>query len=172
MSESNFDVSLQHTLKEEGGFSDHPKDPGGATMKGVTLDTYRSYKNNQHLTPENLKKITDAELRDIYLRRYWNAAKCNDLPPGVDMCVFDTAVNSGPGRASKILQECVGAVPDGVIGPKTLAAIKATDPVDLIAKYCETRLKFLRALPTFETFGKGWTARVERLQKEALALLK
>ena len=172
MAESNFDYALQHTLKEEGGFSDHPKDPGGATMKGVTLDTYRSFKKNPHLTADSLKKITDAELREIYLNRYWKPSKCDVLPVGVDMCVFDTAVNSGPGRAAKMLQECVGAVPDGAIGPKTLAAVQAANPVDLIAKYCDTRLKFLRSLSTFETFGKGWTARVERLQKDAETLIK
>lgn len=171
MSKNNFDVALQHTLKDEGGFSDHPKDPGGATMKGVTLDTYRTYRKNQHLTAEDLKKITNDELHDIYKRRYWDAVKGDDLPSGVDYCVFDCAVNSGPGRAIKILQEVAGAKPDGVIGPVTLAAVKALDPVELIHKYTEKRIQFWQGLSTFETFGKGWVARGERVQKAALEMV-
>lgn len=169
--QSNFDAALQHTLKDEGGFSDHPKDPGGATMKGVTLDTYRTYRKNPHLTPEDLKKITDAELYDIYKRRYWDAVKGDDLPSGVDYCVFDCAVNSGPGRAAKILQEVVGAKPDGAIGPATLAAVKATDPEELIAKYTDKRIQFWRGLSTFDTFGKGWVARGERVREAALKMV-
>lgn len=167
----NFDAALQHVLKDEGGFSNHPKDPGGATMKGVTLDTYRSYKKNQHLTAEDLNKITNEELRDIYYRRYWNAVKGDDLPSGVDYCVFDCAVNSGPGRATKLLQEVIGVKSDGVIGPITLAAIKSADPVELIHKYTDKRIQFWRSLPTFETFGKGWIARGERVQKAALGMV-
>ena len=167
----NFDAALQHVLEDEGGFSNHPKDPGGATMKGVTLDTYRSYKKNQHLTAEDLKKITNEELRDIYYRRYWNAVKGDDLPSGVDYCVFDCAVNSGPGRATKLLQEVIGVKSDGVIGPITLAAIKSADPVELIHKYTDKRIQFWRSLLTFETFGKGWVARGERVQKAALGMV-
>lgn len=167
----NFDAALQHVLEDEGGFSNHPKDPGGATMKGVTLETYRLYKKNQHLTAEDLKKITNEELRDIYYRRYWNAVKGDDLPSGVDYCVFDCAVNSGPGRATKLLQEVIGVKSDGVIGPITLAAIKSTDPVELIHKYTDKRIQFWRSLPTFETFGKGWVARGERVQKAALGMV-
>lgn len=167
----NFDAALQHVLEDEGGFSNHPKDPGGATMKGVTLDTYRSYKKNQHLTAEDLKKITGEELRDIYRRRYWDVVKGDDLPSGVDYCVFDCAVNSGPGRAAKLLQEVIGVKSDGVIGPVTLATVKAADPIELINKYTDKRIQFWRSLPTFETFGKGWVARGERVQKAALGMV-
>ena len=167
----NFDVALQHVLEDEGGFSNHPKDPGGATMKGVTLDTYRSYKKNQHLTAEDLKKITGEELRDIYRRRYWDAIRGDDLPSGVDYCVFDCAVNSGPGRAAKMLQEVVGVKPDGGIGPITLAAVKAIDPIELISKYADKRLQFWQSLSTFETFGKGWTRRGNEVKEEALKMV-
>ena len=167
----NFNAALQHVLEDEGGFSNHPKDPGGATMKGVTLDTYRSYKQNQHLTAEDLKKITGEELRDIYRRRYWDAIRGDDLPSGVDYCVFDCAVNSGPGRAAKMLQEVVGVKPDGGIGPITLAAVKSVDPIVLINKYAEKRLAFWQSLPTFDTFGKGWTRRGNEVKEAALKMV-
>ena len=169
--QNNFSAALQHTLKEEGGFSNHPKDPGGATMRGVTLDTYRAYRRNPHLTAEDLKQITDQELRDIYRTRYWDAVKANDLPSGVDYCVFDCAVNSGPGRAAKILQDVVGVKPDGGIGPLTLAAVKAMDPIELISKYADKRLQFWQSLSTFETFGKGWTRRGNEVKDAALAMV-
>ena len=168
----DFERALKFTLQEEGGFVNNPKDPGGATMMGITLDTYRTFKKNQYLTADELKNIPHTDVDAIYRRMYWDAAKCNDIPQGIDLCVFDTAVNSGPGRATKILQEAIGVTPDGSIGPNTLAAVQAANPVDLVAKYCDTRLKFLRSLPTFSTFGKGWTARVERLAQEATAWLK
>ena len=174
--QNNFSAALQHTLREEGGFSDHPKDPGGATMKGVTLDTYRTYRRNPHLTAEDLKNISDQELRDIYRTRYWDAVKANDLPAGVDFCVFDCAVNSGPGRAAKILQEVVGAKPDGGIGPLTLSAVRAhcvtaEDTKNLINAFCDKRLQFWKSLPTYGTFGAGWSARGERVRKAALEMV-
>lgn len=174
--QSNFDASLQHVLKSEGGFSDHPNDPGGATMKGVTLDTYRSYKRNQHLTPEDLKKITDAELHDIYKKRYWDACRSDELISGIDYCVFDTAVNSGPGRAIKLLQSCVGVNPDGAIGPVTLSAVRAhcqtpEDTKILIGQFCDKRLEFWRGLSTFATFGKGWVRRGNEVREAALRMV-
>ena len=174
--QSNFNAALQHVLEDEGGFSNHPKDPGGATMKGVTLETYRLYKKNQHLTAEDLKKITNEELRDIYYRRYWNAVKGDDLPSGLDYCVFDCAVNSGPGRAAKFLQEVVGVKPDGGIGPLTLAAVKAhcvtpEDTKALISTYADKRLQFWQGLTTFATFGRGWTRRGNEVKDAALAMV-
>ena len=174
--QGNFDIVLPHVLKHEGGFSDHPADPGGATMKGVTLSTYRTYRRNRHLTAEDLKKITDAEINDIYRRRYWDAVKGDALPSGVDYCVFDCAVNSGPGRAAKMLQEVVGTKPDGSIGPITLAAVRAAclspeDTKSLITAYADKRLQFWQGLPTFTTFGRGWTRRGNEVRDTALAMV-
>jgi lysozyme family protein len=166
----NFSEALAHTLVEEGGFSDHPADPGGATMKGITLNTYREFKKNTHLTADDLKAIPQDEVEEIYRKRYWAACQCDVLPSGVDVCVFDTAVNSGPGRAAKILQECVGATPDGSIGAGTLAAIGKTDPKLLVLDYIAKRQAFLESLKTFPIFGKGWTARVSRLKDLALKI--
>jgi lysozyme family protein len=156
----NFDVSLAHVLKSEGGWSDHPADPGGATMKGVTLETYRRYKMNPHITKDQLRNITDEEVADIYKIGYWDKCRCFDLPSGVDFLVFDMAINAGVGRSSKLLQESVGVPADGVIGPITIAASNAAD-VDLtIERFSQLKEAFYRSLPTFGTFGNGWLNRV------------
>ena len=155
----NFASSLAHVLKHEGGWADHPRDPGGATMKGVTLATYSDWLGRQ-ATKDELRAISDEHLRTIYKARFWDAVRGDELPSGVDYVVFDMAVNSGPGRAARMLQAAVGATPDGSIGPKTLAAVQAQDPAALIAAFQRSRQHFLEALPTFGTFGKGWTRRV------------
>lgn len=167
----NFEPALSLVLKHEGGWSDHSKDPGGATMKGVTLATYSSWLGRQ-ATKDELRNIPDAHLNTIYKARFWDAVRGDDLPSGVDLAVFDMAVNSGPRRAARMLQAAVGATPDGVIGPKTLAAIRAQNAGELINRYQKDRQHFLEALPTFDTFGKGWTRRVNETREEALKLAK
>jgi len=158
--QSNWEAALAHVLESEGGWSDHPADPGGATMKGVTLATYREYKRNPHITKDELRNISDAELSDLYKKGYWDKCRCDDLPSGVDYLVFDAAVNMGVGRSSKLLQESVGVTPDGGIGPITLAAVKAANQDELIEEFSRRKEAFYRSLPTFDTFGKGWLNRV------------
>ena len=168
--QANFDTALQHVLKSEGGFGNHPKDPGGMTNLGVTARTWEDWVG--HVPSEKeMRELTPEKVAPLYKRKFWDAIKGNDLPSGVDYCVFDCAVNSGPGRAAKILQEAVGAKPDGAIGPATLAAVKAADPVELIAKYADKRLQFWQSLPTFDTFGKGWTRRGNEVKEAALAMV-
>lgn len=167
----NFDRSLALVLKHEGGWSDHPRDPGGATMKGVTLKTYSDWLGRQ-ATKDELRNIPDSHLSTIYKNRFWDAVRGDDLPAGVDFAVFNMAVNSGPGRAARLLQAAVGATPDGAIGPKTLAAVRAHDVDELINAYQKARQHFLEALPTFDAFGKGWTRRVNETREEALKLAK
>ena len=144
--ESNFQRSLTAVLKHEGGWSDHAADPGGATMKGVTIGTYRRYKPGA--TKEDLRNITDAELQRIYRDGYWDKVRGDDLPSGVDYCVMDFAVNSGPARAAIYLQEIVGVAPDGKIGPLTLQAVAKWDSVALIEALCAKRMGFLKRLST------------------------
>lgn len=165
----NFTRALKLVLAHEGGWADHPKDPGGATMKGVTIGTYRQYVNPKG-TKEDLRKITDAQLAEVYRRHYWDVVKGDDLPDGVDYAVFDFAVNSGPSRAAKYVQAVVGASQDGKIGPATLKAIAAANPAQVINSLCGDRMAFLKKLPTWKTFGKGWTSRVSGVRKEALAM--
>ena len=165
----NFASSLAHVLKHEGGWADHPRDPGGATMKGVTLKTYSDWLGRQ-ATKDELRAISDEHLRTIYKARFWDAVRGDELPSGVDYVVFDMAVNSGPGRAARMLQAAVGATPDGAIGPKSLAAVLAQDPAALIAAFQRNRQHFLEALPTFDAFGKGWTRRVTEAGEIGLKL--
>ena len=165
----NFEVSLERVLKHEGGWSDHPRDPGGATMKGVTLATYRRHFGARK-SKRALRNITDEELAHIYRSGYWDKCKCDQLPDGVDYAVFDAAVNSGPGRSAKWLQAAVGAGQDGDIGSKTLARVSAQDPAETIETLCDRRLGFLQGLSTWETFGRGWGRRVEGVRSTALAM--
>lgn len=166
--ERNFTVVMPAVLKHEGGFSNHPADPGGATMKGVTLATFRKYKPGA--TVADLKAISNDMLNRIYRDGYWNKIKGDQLPSGVDYAVFDFAVNSGPGRAIKYLQAAVGVKQDGVIGPDTLDAVAKQDPVKLVNALCDARLAFMRKLSTWPTFGKGWSSRVAGVRKKAVAL--
>ena len=165
----NFKKSLSCVLKHEGEWSDHPADPGGATMKGITLANYRRYVKKTG-TKADLKAITDEQIEKVYYRKYWLVAACDKLPDGVDYAVFDFAVNSGPSRAAKFLQSVVGATQDGNIGPATLAAVKNGPASIIIQRLCRNRLDWLRGLKTFKTFGKGWTSRVVAVEKDALAM--
>lgn len=165
----NFDRALQCVLVHEGGFANHPKDPGGATMKGITLLTFRRF-FGAGKTVEELKHITQEQLARIYRAGYWDKCCCDQLPDGVDYAVFDFAVNSGPGRAAKGLQAVLNAKQDGAIGPVTLGLVAAQQPAAIIKELCDRRLSFLQQLDTFTTFGKGWSRRVTEVREAALAM--
>lgn len=165
----NFARALTLVLKHEGGWSDHPQDKGGATMKGVTLANFRRYVKPS-ATKDDLKKITDEQVATIYRRYYWDAVRGSDLPGGIDYTVFDFAVNSGPDRAIKYLQAVVGAKQDGRIGPDTLAKTRAMMRATVINSLCDKRMAFLKRLKTWPTFGKGWTSRVSGVRAEALKM--
>ncbi len=167
---ANFQKCLSLVLVHEGGFVNHPADPGGATNKGVTLATYRAYVKKNG-TVEDLKNITQAQVATVYKKHYWDAVRGDDLPSGVDYAVFDFAVNSGPGRAAKYLQAVVGVSHDGVIGPATLAAVRGADPSLVINLLCDRRMAFLQALSTWKTFGKGWSRRVLEVRSEAIKMV-
>jgi lysozyme family protein len=107
----------------------------------------------------------------MYRKKYWDAVKADDLPDGLDYLMFDFAINAGPGRAIKTMQKAIGTTPDGAIGPKTMAALKAADPTDLIAKFSTEKELFYKALPTFATFGKGWLRRVAEAKSHAETML-
>ena len=163
----NFDKSLALILKHEGLYIDHPQDPGGATMKGITLATFTEFKGRA-MSKEELRAISDADVRAIYKSRYWDAVRADELKPGVDLLAFDMAVNKGVGRAAKLMQRGAGVTEDGALGPKSMAAINALDAADIIAKVSEARRDFYKSLKTFPTFGKGWLRRVDETEKEAL----
>jgi lysozyme family protein len=172
--QENFAKAYRKTIAAEGGFSQHPLDPGGATMKGVTLNRYSAYLGRQ-ATVEELKAIPEEHLLAIYGQGYWDKCRCDDLPSGLDVCVFDWAVNSGPGRAVKALQELAGVKPDGDVGPKTLAAVASWwayyGPKTCIAMYQNERMEYLEDLSTFKVFGNGWTKRVIDMENFAYTLV-
>lgn len=166
----NFPASLAHVLTSEGGFSDDPLDPGGATNRGITQAVYDAWRKGEGLPARSVKLLNDYETGVIYRRRYWDACSCDLLPGGVDYCVFDCAVNSGSGKAAKLLQTAAGVPADGSIGPVTLAAVNAADPRRIINGICSERLAFLETLPTWAHFGKGWGARVASVEQDARSM--
>lgn len=166
---SNYTYCLDRVLQYEGGWSDHPADKGGATMKGITIGTYSDFLGRP-ATKEELRNIPDTHVQAIYRDRYWNKIKGDNLPGGVDLAVFDFAVNSGVSRASKFLQKEVGTPQDGIIGPQTLAATDARQPANVAANLCDSRLSWLKGLSDWPTFGKGWTNRVTDVRKRSIAL--
>jgi lysozyme family protein len=156
LSGANFTASVAFTLSQEGGFVDNPTDPGGATNKGITLATLRSVVSGA--TVQNLKAMSDEIASSIYWSRYWNMVAADKLPSGIDLMVFDMAVNAGPVESAKLLQRCVGTVDDGVIGPHTIAA--ATAAKDLLSTLGTAQMQFYLGLSGFQTFGHGWTRRI------------
>ena len=165
---ANFPQSLTQTLRYEGGWSDHPRDPGGATMKGVTLATYR--KIYPAAGKADLRKITDADLQRIYRSGYWVPVGGDDLPSGLDHVAFDGGVNSGPSRGVRWLQAGLGVARDGRIGKVTFAAARVAEPVPVIKRAVAARGGFLRGLPTWGTFGKGWSRRLAEVEAFAVSL--
>lgn len=166
---ANFDLCLREVLRHEGGWADHPSDPGGATMKGITIGTYAQWKGRK-VTKAELRAISDAEVAAIYRRNYWDKVRGDDLPSGLDLVAFDAAVNSGPARGARWLQQALGVADDGKIGPATLARAHASYAPAVIERAVGFRLAFLKRLKTWPTFGKGWSRRVEGVRKAALDL--
>jgi len=167
--QQNFANALKHVLVHEGGYVDHPRDPGGATNKGVTLAVFQRH-YGASMTREDLRGITEAQVEEIYKTGYWDKCRCDDLPAGVDYVVFDQAVNSGPGHSAKWLQGAAGATVDGGIGPQTLAAVGGVAADDLINRMCDARLAFLQGLKNWGTFGRGWQRRVDGVRAYGLQL--
>jgi lysozyme family protein len=171
MAASNFDRVLTLVLKYEGGYVDHPKDPGGATNLGITLGTLSNWLGRE-ATKAEVKALTVKDVSPIYREWYWFAVRGDELPAGVDCAVFDFGVNSGPSRAVMALQRAVGVADDGKLGPVTLKAVAAADPRRTIERICTDRLAFLRRLSTWPVFGKGWSKRVASVEREAIAMIE
>jgi len=166
---SNFQECLDLVLKSEGGWVNNPADPGGETNLGVTKRVWEEYVGH---AVQSLKKLTKDDVAPLYELKYWRPCYCEVLPRGLDFVVFSMGVNAGPGRSVKLLQQSIGCVPDGVIGPRTRELISASNSANLIAKFSETRREYYRSLKTFPIFGKGWVARVDREEQEALDMTK
>lgn len=168
-----FDLALPVILEMEGGYVNHPKDPGGRTNLGVTQRTWEGWVKRP-ATEAEMRRLTVDDVAPLYRRNYWDAVRGDDLPAGVALSVFDFGVNAGPSRAVRYLQIAVGALPDGRIGPKTLARVQdyigREGQAALVREYADQRRSYYRQLGTFPVFGKGWLRRVAHIEAEALKL--
>ncbi len=167
---------MPHVFEHEGGYVDHPADPGGATNMGVTLATLSAWRGRP-VGKVDVRALTADEATAIYRRQYWTPVRGDDLPAGVDYAVFDFAIHSGVRRASEYLQRAVGAEADGLIGVETLAAVRAVEAGAVVAALCAARLRFLKRIRNRQTgarlwthFGKGWQRRVEAVEAESMRL--
>jgi lysozyme family protein len=167
---SNWQKSFELMLKSEGGFVNHPSDPGGMTNLGVTKATWENWVGRASDEAE-MRSLTPEKVEPLYKKKYWDAVRADELPVGLDYLMFDFGVNAGPGRAIKVMQSAVGVTPDGGFGPLTLAAVQAIDPVELIEKFSQAKEDFYRSLGTFATFGKGWLNRVADVKVKANSML-
>jgi lysozyme family protein len=166
----NFEECLALVLKSEGGFVNNPRDPGGMTNLGVTKVTYEGYVN-RHVDEAEMRSLTPDLVAPLYKKMYWDRIKGDDLPVGVDYCLFDLAVNSGVGKAGKLLQMALDLPADGIIGPMTLRALEGRDPEEIVEQVCQERLAFLQSLDTWNTFGKGWGQRVAEVEQHATSMI-
>ena len=165
----NYQHCLEMILHHEGGYVNHPKDPGGETNLGITKRVYEDFGGTK-----DMKDLTVEDAAPIYEKNYWNRLKCDDIPDGLDLCVFDFGGNAGTGRSAKYLQTMIGTTADGGIGPNTLR--KLGEYIDehgletTIKNFQEARQSYYEKLKTFETFGRGWTRRVTETTEEALKM--
>jgi lysozyme family protein len=153
----------------EGGYVDHPRDPGGATNMGITHRTLADWRGKA-VSKQDVRNLTKAEAMQIYRANYWNKVRGDDLPDGLDYVAMDGAVNSGPRRGAEWLQAALGVKVDGAIGAMTIAAARSADPATTINQAMDIRLAFLKWLNTWGTFGKGWSRRVSEVRAEALSM--
>jgi lysozyme family protein len=170
MAAENYVTCLEMILHHEGGYVNHPADPGGETNLGVTKRVYEEFGGTK-----DMKDLVREDVEPIYKKNYWDRLKGDNLPSGLDLCVFDFGVNAGTSRSAKYLQSMIGTVADGGIGPNTLKFLE-----EYIHKYGieqtirgfqEERQKYYEGLNTFETFGRGWTRRVDETTEAALNMI-
>lgn len=161
---------LEIILGHEGGFADHPRDPGGATNMGMTQKTLEAWRGVP-VTKEDIRNLTAQEASEIYRASYWNALNCDNLPAGVDLIAFDFGVNAGVSRSAKILQKVVFVEQDGQIGQITLGAARTLDPGEIISAMSDARMDYYRGLPDWKTFKTGWTRRTGESRAAALGMI-
>lgn len=153
-----FDEAFEKLIGHEGGYVDHPRDPGGATNYGISQRSYPG---------EDIRGMTLARAKQIYLRDFWGPAGCDAVPAGVKFSLFDMAVNSGVRPAVRCLQKAVGVNDDGILGPVTLQAVSSMNASKFIARFNGHRLQFMSSLSTWPSFGRGWANRIAQNLMEA-----
>src|SRR5690349_4073167 len=170
MARESYDAALKRLLAHEGGYGNHPSDPGGPTNFGITLADYRRY-IKPDATAADVRAMSVEQAKAIYRKRYWDAQRCDELPAGVDYSIFDYSVNSGVGRSGKVLRRVVGLPADSsAVTDQVLAYTRVRDPKVLVAAICDERLAFLQSLKTWPVFGRGWGTRVAEVKAFSLAL--
>ena len=162
-----FARALQHVLKLEGGYVNDPRDPGGATNRGITQRTYDAWRRERGLPPRDVRQIEEREVAEIYFERYWKACRCEELPPPLDVLVFDAAVNQGPAVAVRLLQRALGVAVDGVVGPQTIRAAQTADLDEIVPLYLAERALHYVRLAHFDRFGRGWLKRLFWIARHA-----
>ena len=170
--QKNFEAALKHVLAFEGGYCDHPRDPGGATNLGITIRVLERYRGRP-VTKEEVRALTKKEAKAIYRKFYWEPCRCAQLPTGLDFAVFDCAVNQGVARATRFLQQAARVAVDGQIGSITLGAVQAADREALLAEFISLRMQSYGLLQQlFRVFGLGWSRRLTATHAAALALMR
>lgn len=180
--DARFDRCVTHVLRHEGGFVDHPSDPGGATNRGISLRYARTrgsmfdLDGDGDVDKNDILLVTEPFAKQVYRDWFWNDVRGDELRAGIDFVMFDFAVNSGAGRAIRFAQQCAGEMlrrpitVDGYIGPQTMAALREVDPQDFINNYNDDRLSWLQRLSTWKTFAGGWSRRVVETTEIALQM--
>jgi len=166
----NFEQCLALVLKSEGGYTDNPKDPGGRTNLGVTQKVWESWVGHE-VNEAEMRALGPQDVAPLYKANYWDKISGDSLPLGVDYATFDMAVNSGVSRAAKTLQQVLGVAQDGQVGEATISACEAANPREIATGVCEKRLAFLQSLPTYGTFGRGWSSRVSEVEQTAFSMV-
>lgn len=169
---NNFEACLKATLVWEGGYVNHPDDPGGMTNMGITAGVYEAY-TGKPATEAIMRALRVEDVEPIYKELYWDKVRGDELPLGIDLCVFDFGINSGPSRAIRYLQRLVGVEQDGVLGPVTMKAVKHfsdKNVEDMINAYTDLRSGFVKNLNHFKTFGRGWLRRIADIRYQAMLM--
>lgn len=173
MAVETFEMVKPYLLAHEGGYVDHPHDPGGATNFGITIGTLSNWRGRK-VSKREVKELTREEAMQIYKAQYWDTIRADELPMGVDYCCYDYSVNSGPSRSARELQRVVGASVDGVVGLETLSRVRdcGKTPSEIVNEICDNRLAFMMRLRTWKYFGEGWSRRVADVRSKAGALAR
>jgi lysozyme family protein len=167
--QGNFQECLDLVLKSEGGWVNHPSDPGGETNLGVTKRVWEEYVGHP---VESLKNLTKELVAPLYEQKYWRPCYGEVLPRGLDFLCFSFGVNAGCGRSVKLLQQSLGLVSDGIIGPKVMQKLRESNIADVIKGFSESRREYYKSLKTFPIFGRGWISRTNKEEQEALQMAK
>ena len=165
----NFKECLDLVLKSESGWVNNPQDPGGETNLGVTKRVWEEYVGHP---VESLKKLTAKDVAPLYELKYWRPCYGEVLPRGLDFLCFSFGINAGCGRSVKLLQQSLGLIPDGIIGPRVMQKLRESNIADVIKGFSESRRNYYKSLKTFPIFGRGWISRTDKEEQEALQMVK